>query len=166
MRIYSDSSLFYARNFFAHASNKNMRTFGTNTGNNAIIDSLYGGNKETSQEDALLYKYWQENPLFIFDKDSGSKIIHGVSKIPKEFMDNLNNTEITEWDKNRLNYALDFSATGNDIASNLDCLVATYVTTLEHLKTNFSGDWETMKRNWRQLFLKFQRRLLVIFRKR
>ncbi len=140
MRIYSNSSLYYARNCFSAIPNKNSRTFTSNPKNHSVIDSLYGGNKEITKEDALLYKYWQENPISIFDKDSSSKVIHDVSKIPKEFIDNLNNTEITEWDKNRLNYALDFSIRGNDISSNLDRLAATYVTTLEYLKTNFNGE--------------------------
>ena len=106
MRIYSNSSLYYARNCFSAIPNKNSRTFTSNPKNHSVIDSLYGGNKEITKEDALLYKYWQENPISIsisiFDKDSSSKVIHDVSKIPKEFIDNLNNTEITEWDKKQI----------------------------------------------------------------
>lgn len=140
MRINSSSSLFYSRNCFSSIQNKNLRTSAVNTRSNVVIDSLYGGNKEITKEDALMYKYWQENPLSIFDKDAGSKMIHDVSQIPKEYMDNLNNTEITEWDKNRLNYALDFSIMDSDIDTNLNRLAATYITTLEHLETNFSGE--------------------------
>lgn len=140
MRINSTSSLFYPRNCFSSIQNKNLRTSAVNIRSNVVIDSLYGGNKEITKEDALMYKYWQDNPLSIFDKDAGSKMIHDVSQIPKEYMDHLNNTEITEWDKNRLNYALDFSIRGSDIDTNLNRLAATYVTTLEHLTTNFSGE--------------------------
>lgn len=109
---------------------------------NVFIDSLYGGNQEITKEDALLYKYWQENPISIFDSSQNQKAIsvNSVADIPKEFIEQLNHKEITSWDKNRLNFALDFKKYGNDIDSSLNSLAAAYVTTLEHLNTHFTGE--------------------------
>ncbi|MCI9597429.1 MAG: hypothetical protein HFE75_09060 [Firmicutes bacterium] len=54
--------------------------------------------------------------------------------------DYLNNRTITQWDKGRFYFAVDFMPTSDRLDANLGRLAATYVTTLEHLEANFSGE--------------------------
>ena len=47
------------------------------------IHSFYGGNKEITKENALLYRYRMANPIKIFEKDQKYKPIEDSSDVPR-----------------------------------------------------------------------------------
>lgn len=106
---------------------------------NISIESMYGGNKEITKEDAILYQYRKDHPLSLFDQNSNQKLINSVSDIPQEYIDRLNDKSITTWDQYRFQIALDFNQYGMDLSSSVDSLAAAYVTALDHLQKNFNG---------------------------
>lgn len=106
---------------------------------NINIESIYGGNKEISKEDAILYQYRKDNPLHLFDTNFNQNSVNSVSDIPQEYIENLNNKSVTTWDKYRFQFALDFNQYGMDLSSSVDSLAAAYVTALNHLQKNFTG---------------------------
>lgn len=117
----------------------------SNSGNMADplkeIQTLYGGRKELTREDVLLSKYHRENPISLSDIFEKKEInwVRDASEIPQEYIDGLNDREVTNWDDFRLKCALDFNEYGDDIETNLNRLAATYVTALDHINTHFSG---------------------------
>ena len=106
---------------------------------NINIESMYGGNKEISKEDAILYQYRKDNPLSLFESNSNKNPVYNISDIPQEYIDNLNNKQIDTWDKYRFQFALDFDKYGMNLSSSVDSLAAAYVTALNHLQNNFTG---------------------------
>lgn len=106
---------------------------------NINIESMYGGNKEISKEDAILYQYRKDNPLSLFESNSNKNPVYNISDIPQEYIDNLNNKQIDTWDKYRFQFALDFDKYGINLSSSVDSLAAAYVTALNHLQNNFTG---------------------------
>lgn len=104
-----------------------------------IIDSIYGGNKEITKEDALLYKYRQENPISIFDTYQQYAPITDASQISENFIDQINQEDVKCWDIFRFQFATDFNEYGDDLEENLRSLAAAYVTARDHLNTHFTG---------------------------
>lgn len=104
-----------------------------------IIDSIYGGNKEITKEDALLYKYRQENPISIFDTYQQYAPITDASQISENFIDQINQEDVKCWDIFRFQFAIDFNEYGDDLEENLRSLAAAYVTARDHLNTHFTG---------------------------
>ncbi len=104
-----------------------------------IIDSIYGGNKEIPKEDALLYKYRQENPVSIFDTYQQYAPITDASQISENFIDQINQEDVKCWDIFRFQFAIDFNEYGDDLEENLRSLAAAYVTARDHLNTHFTG---------------------------
>ena len=104
-----------------------------------IIDSIYGGNKEITREDALLYKYRQENPVSIFDTYQQYTPITDASQISENFIDQINQEDVKCWDIFRFQFAFDFNEYGDDLEENLRSLAAAYVTARDHLNTHFTG---------------------------
>lgn len=101
------------------------------------IHSFYGGNKEITKENALLYRYRMANPIKIFEKDQKYKPIEDSSDVPREFLVQLNE-EGYSWDEFRFQSAFDIEW-GGDLDYILSRLAASYVTASEHLKSHFSG---------------------------
>lgn len=101
-----------------------------------IIDSVYGGNKEISRDDALMYRYNRENPISLFEKNQPERA-YQASDVPQEFIDQMNRTGQAQWDQIRLRFALDFQ--GDDIEYNVERLAAAYAAGVEHLTAHFSG---------------------------
>lgn len=106
---------------------------------NISIESMYGGNKEISKEDAILYQYRKDHPFSLSEPNSNKQPVYSVSDIPQEYIDSLNEKQVTTWDKYRFQFALDFNQYGMDLSSSVDCLAAAYVTGLDHLQKNFTG---------------------------
>ncbi|WP_122643802.1 hypothetical protein [Luxibacter massiliensis] len=104
-----------------------------------IIDSIYGGNKEIPKEDALLYKYRQENPVSIFDTYQQYAPITDASQISENFIDQINQEDVKCWDIFRFQFAIDFNEYGDDLEENLRSLAAAYVTARDHLNIHFTG---------------------------
>lgn len=102
--------------------------------------SLYDIIPEFTREDALLYQYRKDHPVSLYDEESASNFPRNASQVPQEYIDYLNNRTITQWDKGRFYFAVDFMPTSENLDVNLSRLAATYVTALEHLETNFSGE--------------------------
>ncbi len=63
-----------------------------------------------------------------------------ASQVPQEYIDDLNSRTITEWGKGRFYFAVDFMPTSDNLDFNFGCLAVAYVTALEHLNANFSGE--------------------------
>ncbi len=122
-------------------SSQGTNTAGSMTNQIKEIQTLYGGRKELTREDVLLSKYHRENPISLSDIFEKKEInwVRDASQIPQEYIDGLNDREVTEWDDFRLKCALDFNEYGDDIETNLNRLAATYVTALDHINTHFSG---------------------------
>lgn len=118
-----------------------MNTAGNMTNQIKEIQTLYGGRKELTREDVLLSKYHRENPIKLSDIFEKKEInwVRDASQIPAEYIDGLNDREVTEWDDFSLKRALDFNEYSDDLETNLNRLAATYVTALDHINTHFSG---------------------------
>ncbi len=142
MRISSNQSYLQYRNKLPLIHIKNNTSPSQSGGkaidyDNLVIDSIFGGNKEITRDDALMYRYNRENPVYIFEKDQ-PKRAYEASEVSQEFVDRLNQEQITEWDPYRLRFAMDFQ--GDDIGYNVDRLAAAYVAGAEHLAAHFSGE--------------------------
>ena len=74
MRISSNQSYLQYRNKLPLIHIKNNTSPSQSGGkaidyDNLVIDSIFGGNKEITRDDALMYRYNRENPVYIFEKD-------------------------------------------------------------------------------------------------
>ncbi len=102
--------------------------------------SLYDDIPEFTRDEALLYQYGKDHPGSLAGSGSASDYPRNASQVSQEYIDYLNNRTITQWDKGRFYFAVDFMPTSDNLDVNLSRLAATYVTALEHLETNFSGE--------------------------
>lgn len=140
MRIDTSSAWYAEKNNIPAFQNQSSAMTSQMTGFDKRIQSLYGSYDEITREDVLLYQYNRANPIKIFEplENQKSKRVYNASDIPQEFIDSLNNAEITSWDRARMKCAI-FCSPYDDINTSLDRLASGYAAVSEHLTAYFDG---------------------------
>lgn len=142
MRIDSSISSDYSKSRIAALNSAPLKegSLPNNKKNMPILKPLYRNMPEFTREDALLSQYGKDHPVSLYDQEAARDYPRTASQVSQEYIDYLNNRTITQWDKGRFYFAVGFMPTSDNLEANLDCLAAAYVTALEHLETNFSGE--------------------------
>ncbi len=142
MRVDSSTNSDYLEKRIAALKDASLKegSLPTKGKNAAILKPLYFSMPEFTKEDALLYQYGRDNPISLYDKEAAYRYPREASQVPQEYIDDLNSRTITEWGKGRFYFAVGFMPTNDNLDFNLGCLAAAYVTALEHLNANFSGE--------------------------